>query len=361
MKLYLKGARLAFTPTLFEPKIVNSKDGTTGKPKFSVASIIEPTTLAYAGEKNPDSRAASPRSCSGATSRPRIQQGDHRDAATEKWGAKAMEVVQLLKAQNRLAAARRRREGADAGLRRQPVHELVATAPGRAQQERRALQASDGVIYPAATRRLRRHLAAGQPARQARQRDAAGGHVQPRRRAPGGRCDGERGRLRGRAGRSAGQGRRYGRRRGEAVLRIQGGLALISVFGRGSLHIDFETRSVLDLREVGLHRYARDPNTSPGAWRGRSATASRAGCGSAGTAVRASRTASVVACTSSRRRRSTRTTRPSNSRSGTRSWCRATAGRARSGADVLHDGDVVRDGPARARSRTPRSRSACRS
>lgn len=30
-----------------------------------------------------------------------------------------------------------------------------------------------------------------------------------------------------------------------------------------ALHIDFETRGVLDLREVGLHRYARDPNTSP--------------------------------------------------------------------------------------------------
>jgi DNA polymerase len=31
-----------------------------------------------------------------------------------------------------------------------------------------------------------------------------------------------------------------------------------------ALHIDFETRGALDLKEVGLHRYARDPNTS--AW-----------------------------------------------------------------------------------------------
>lgn len=30
-----------------------------------------------------------------------------------------------------------------------------------------------------------------------------------------------------------------------------------------TLHIDFETRSKLDLREVGLHRYARDPSTEP--------------------------------------------------------------------------------------------------
>ncbi len=30
-----------------------------------------------------------------------------------------------------------------------------------------------------------------------------------------------------------------------------------------ALHVDFETRGVLDLREVGLHRYARDANTSP--------------------------------------------------------------------------------------------------
>lgn len=29
----------------------------------------------------------------------------------------------------------------------------------------------------------------------------------------------------------------------------------------GALHIDFETRGVLDLKKVGLHRYARDPNT----------------------------------------------------------------------------------------------------
>ena len=28
-----------------------------------------------------------------------------------------------------------------------------------------------------------------------------------------------------------------------------------------TLHIDFETRSELDLKEVGLHRYARHPST----------------------------------------------------------------------------------------------------
>lgn len=148
MKLYLKGARLAFTPTLFEPKIVNSKDGNTGKPKFSVASIIEPTTKAYAGEKNPDSAGGIAE---------KLPWGDPKlefskaiiAAATEKWGAKAMEVVQLLKSQNRLAL----HDGAEKALTPGFAGNLFMNSssdlrPVVRNKNGAALQASDGVIYP---------------------------------------------------------------------------------------------------------------------------------------------------------------------------------------------------------------------
>src|SRR5574341_586041 len=152
MKLYLKGARLAFTPTLFEPKIVNSKDGTSGKPKFSVASIIEPTTKVYAGEKNPDS--------AGGIAEKLQWNGNAREefsktiiaVATEKWAAKAMETLGVLKAQNRLPL----HDGAEKALTPGFAGNLYMNSssdlrPVVRHKTGASLTAADGVISPAAT------------------------------------------------------------------------------------------------------------------------------------------------------------------------------------------------------------------
>lgn len=149
MKLYLKGARLAYTPTLFEPKIVKSaQNEASSKAKFSVASIIEAATRAYAGEKNPDSAGGIAE---------KLQWGDAKAAfsaaivavATEKWGAKAMEVVQTLKAQNRLPL----HDGAEKALTPGFAGNLYMNSssdlrPVVRNRNGAALQASDGVIYP---------------------------------------------------------------------------------------------------------------------------------------------------------------------------------------------------------------------
>jgi hypothetical protein len=148
MKLYLKGARLSFTPTLFEPKIVQSKDGGSSKPKYSVACIIEPTTKAYAGEKNPESVAGLAE---------KLQWGDPKeqfskaiiDAATSKWTKDAMAMVQQLKAQNRLPL----HDGAEKALTPGFAGNLYMNAssdlrPIVRHKNGAILTAADGVIYP---------------------------------------------------------------------------------------------------------------------------------------------------------------------------------------------------------------------
>lgn len=168
MKLYLKGARLAFTPTLFEAKIVQNKDNSgTSKPKYSVASILEATAKAYAGEKNPDS-------VSGLAEK--LPWGDVKaeaskaiiDVAKAKWGEALVDsgakdaagkavmlpawqvVVQVLKAQNRLPL----HDGAEKALTPGFAGNLYLNSSSdlrpvvRHGRTGASIEAKDGVIYP---------------------------------------------------------------------------------------------------------------------------------------------------------------------------------------------------------------------
>lgn len=166
MKLYLKGARLAFTPTLFEAKQVKSKDGGTSKPKYSVASIIEAATRAYAGEANPDSAKGQAEKLQWSDPKAEFSkaiiaaaQGKWGDALTDS-GAKDAAgkaimlpawqvVVQVLKAQNRLPL----HDGAEKALTPGFAGNMYMNAssdlrPVVRNKNGAALQASDGVIYP---------------------------------------------------------------------------------------------------------------------------------------------------------------------------------------------------------------------
>jgi len=143
MKFYIKGARLSYVQSLFEAKVVNNQ----GKPKFSVASIIEPATQGFAGDANPDAPAGQAKG---------YRYGDFKAelskailaVATEKWGAKAMEVLLLLKAQNRLPLHDGSEKGATPGYAgnlymnaSNEIRPMVRNKNGA------QLQASDGVIY----------------------------------------------------------------------------------------------------------------------------------------------------------------------------------------------------------------------
>jgi len=97
MKMYLKGARLNYVQSLFTAQAAK---GST-KAKFSISSIIEPTTKAYFGEMNPESVGGKAAGLQWGDPKAEFSKGIVA-VATATWGAKAMEVLQQLKAQNRL-------------------------------------------------------------------------------------------------------------------------------------------------------------------------------------------------------------------------------------------------------------------
>jgi hypothetical protein len=144
MKLYLKGARLAFTASLFEAKQVQGQ----GKAKFSVASIIEPTTLAYAGEMNPDSAAGKAAGLKWGPIKEALNKAIG-DVGTAKWGAKTAEVLPQLKAQDRLpihdGATKPTTPGFAGNLYMNSANDI---RPIIRHKNGAQLEASDGVIYP---------------------------------------------------------------------------------------------------------------------------------------------------------------------------------------------------------------------
>lgn len=100
MKLYLKNARLNFTANLFQPQL--GPDG-KGKAKFSVVSIIDSKTQAFAGEMNPDSAKGRESGFSWVTPRDAISSAIIDAAKRQpKWGEKFMDVIKQLKAADRL-------------------------------------------------------------------------------------------------------------------------------------------------------------------------------------------------------------------------------------------------------------------
>jgi len=144
MKLYLKGARLSFTQGLFEARQVQGK----GDAKFSVSSIIEKGTQAFAGDANPDSAQGQKSGYKWGDPKAEFSKAIVA-VATEKWAAKAMEVLAQLKAQNRLCL----HDGAEKATTPGYAGNLYVNASNKiAPMVRHAngaqLKASDGVIYP---------------------------------------------------------------------------------------------------------------------------------------------------------------------------------------------------------------------
>lgn len=102
MKFYVKGARLAWAQSLFEAKAGKpTADNPNPKPKFQGTFIIEPSTLAFAGDVNPEGAAGLAKG---------YKFGNFKEAlalavstvAQEKLGPQWKEILGQLKAQNRL-------------------------------------------------------------------------------------------------------------------------------------------------------------------------------------------------------------------------------------------------------------------
>lgn len=146
MKLYVKGARGSYTSTLFEPKAAK---GST-KLKYSVSAIIEPETMAFAGDAHPDSALGQSK---GYKWMPFKQAAGIAitDAATGRWKDKAGEVLALLKAQNRILL----RDGAEKSTTPGYAGNMFFNASNEVRPQVRnkngsPLEAKDGVIYSGA-------------------------------------------------------------------------------------------------------------------------------------------------------------------------------------------------------------------
>lgn len=149
MKLYVKGARLAWDKSLFEAKAGEpTKENPNPKPKYKGTFIVEPTTLAFAGDANPESPVGLSKG---------YKYGDFKAAlslaittvAQEKLGANWQAYLAALKAQNRLIL----HDGAEKALKPGYAgnHYFNASAdlrPVLQMKNRTPIQASDGVLYP---------------------------------------------------------------------------------------------------------------------------------------------------------------------------------------------------------------------
>lgn len=145
MKFYIKDARLSYTKTLFTAD--RAKGQTDGAPKFSVAFIIEPTTLGFAGDANPDSPAGQAKGYKWGDFKTELSKAVV-DSATTKWGPKAMDNLGQLKAQNRLPL----HDGAEKGTTPGYAGNFYMNASNEIRPQVRhkngaQLQQSDGVIY----------------------------------------------------------------------------------------------------------------------------------------------------------------------------------------------------------------------
>lgn len=99
MKLYVKGARLAWAPSLFTAKA--KADDPASKPKYHSTFIIEAGTLAFAGDANPDTAGGKAKGYRFAPFKEALATAIQQ-VASEKFSARAPAVLAQLKAQNRL-------------------------------------------------------------------------------------------------------------------------------------------------------------------------------------------------------------------------------------------------------------------
>lgn len=149
MKFYVKGARLAYAQSLFEAKAGKpTPDNPNPKPKYQGTFIVLPTTLAFAGDANPESAIG-------------LSKGykfiDFKQALTlaittvaqEKLGPQWQALLGQLKAQNRLIL----HDGAEKALKPGYAgnHYFNASSdlpPVLRAKTGHGLTAKDGVLYP---------------------------------------------------------------------------------------------------------------------------------------------------------------------------------------------------------------------
>lgn len=143
MKLYIKGGRLSYTQQLFEKKQVNGQ----GKEKYSCATILEPSTKGFVGDANPDSTVGKAKGYRWTDFKTAFSQAI-MGAAEQKWGAKAGDVVNQLKANNKLCLHSGEEKGETPGYKGNFfVNASNEVRPQVRSRNGGQLEASDGVIY----------------------------------------------------------------------------------------------------------------------------------------------------------------------------------------------------------------------
>jgi hypothetical protein len=149
MKFYVKGARLAYAQSLFEAKAGKPMpDNPTPKAKYQGTFIVEPKTLAFAGDANPESAVGVSKG---------YKFGDFKSAlqlaittvAQEKLGPQWQAILAQLKAQNRLIL----HDGAEKAMKPGYAGNFYFNAsadlrPVLRHKTGAQLQATDGVLYP---------------------------------------------------------------------------------------------------------------------------------------------------------------------------------------------------------------------
>jgi hypothetical protein len=149
MKFYVKGARLTWAANLFEAKTNKpTPDNPNPKPKFQASFIVEPTTLAFAGDANPEGAMGLSKG---------YKFGDFKTAlslaiqtvAQEKLGAQWQALLGQLKAQNRLIL----HDGAEKALKPGYAgnHYFNASSdlpPVLRTRTGHGIAAKDGILYP---------------------------------------------------------------------------------------------------------------------------------------------------------------------------------------------------------------------
>lgn len=148
MKFYVKNVRLAYAQNLFEAKANKpTPDNPTPKPKFQGTFIVEPTSLAFAGDANPDSALGLSKGYKFGDFKTELQKAILA-VAQEKLGPQWQALLAQLKAQNRLIL----HDGAEKALKPGYAGNHYFNAASELRPVLRAksgaqLQLADGVLY----------------------------------------------------------------------------------------------------------------------------------------------------------------------------------------------------------------------
>lgn len=149
MKFYVKGARLAWSQSLFEAE-AGQPDPQTGKiptPKYKGIFIVEPTTLGFVGDANPEGAAGKAKGYAYGPFLPALSNGI-LTAAKDAFADKAPSILAQLKAQNRLILHLGAEKGEKPGyVGNHYFNASNATRPTVVTKAGVAVTAADGIIY----------------------------------------------------------------------------------------------------------------------------------------------------------------------------------------------------------------------